>query len=172
MPITSLNLSLDSWRFWTRRDCSTHCISFFFLFPKVKKDLADKPSPKRPSRRSGRGLWKPSWWQILPRASGGTSAENEKCLRITAAMLRKSKNTKCPNYNFFLLGLSGVRRKQTLYFTSNVTSETVISPACFQAFFYCRKCSTIYACTITLNQLSRQLIFAHTHLCPSSLAHL
>jgi hypothetical protein len=61
-------------------------------------------------------LWEPSWWQILPRASGGTSAENEKCLRITAAMLRKSQNTKCPNYNFFYWGRLGSKETNSVFY--------------------------------------------------------
>ncbi len=35
----------------------------FFLFPRVKRELASKPSPRRPSGRSGRGLSEPSLLQ-------------------------------------------------------------------------------------------------------------
>ncbi len=102
---------------------SNKCQHFLMIFNDIltvgelavewKASWLASPSPRIPPRRSWRGVWK-NHNSCLCRGSLAL-IEPWKKWRLLAATLRKTKITKCPNYNCFFIGVVLVRRKHTLY---------------------------------------------------------
>ncbi len=96
----------------------------YFLFPRIKKELAGFTMTQDTFKKSWEGAAKSLRRRTSLKRSGKGISATKSAFRSAADMLRKARNTNCPNYHRFLI-ISIVRVESILtpYLTTLIRNQ-------------------------------------------------